>query len=248
MYFLLLELILVIGFFQQVISSSSDVPPPPGPALRAIHASADTQPVDIYFNGTKILSSIGFGKASPFLSVPLGNAAIKVTYAGKDKPILDGNVILATKSWFSALAFGSSVQQGNEKLQVLVITDLANAPATGKYKIRVVHAAVSIPFVDVYAVAPEVKIADSKPVIKNLGFGQSAPASGELALELPVGTYVLYLAAAGTTIEVYQSPVLPVSGGDFLVAAVLSGEPVDKKSVKLLVADVNGESWFLNPQ
>ena len=134
MYSLLLELILVIGVFQQVISSSSDVPPP-GPALRAIHASADTQPVDIYVNGTKILSSIGFGTSSPFLSVPLGNAAIKVTYAGKDKPILDGNVILATKSWFSALAFGSSVQQGNEKLQGLVITDLANAPATGKYKV-----------------------------------------------------------------------------------------------------------------
>ena len=60
-----------------------------------------------------------------------------------------------------------------------------------------------------------------------------------------MGTYVLYLAAAGTKIEVYHSPVLPVSGGDFLVAAVLSGEP---KSVKLLVADANGESWFLNPQ
>ena len=62
-----------------------------------------------------------------------------------------------------------------------------------------------------------------------------------------MGTYVLYLTAAGTKIEVYQSPAGPVTGGDFLVAAVLSGEP-EKKSVKLLVADVNGESWFLNPQ
>ena len=110
-------------------------PPPSAPALRALHASTDTQPVDVYINGTKVLSNVAFGTSSPFLSVPLGTAALKVTYVGKDEAIISANLELIAKSWYSALAIGSSVTQGDEKLQGLLIADLANTPATGKGKV-----------------------------------------------------------------------------------------------------------------
>jgi len=66
---------------------------------------------------------------------------------------------------------------------------------------------------------------------------------------VPVGSYVLYLAPTGTKVAVYQSPVVAVSSGDdYLVTAVTSNDQSDKKTVKLLVVDVFGQSKFLNPQ
>jgi hypothetical protein len=91
--------------------------------------------MDVYINGTKILSNVAFGTSSPFLSVPLGTAALKVTYVGKDEAIISANLELIAKSWYSALAIGSSVTQGDEKLQGLLIADLANTPAAGKGKV-----------------------------------------------------------------------------------------------------------------
>ena len=123
-------------FSHQAISVVSDLlPPPSAPAFRAIHASADTQPVDVYINGTNILTNIGFGQSSAYLSIPLGAAAIKFTYVGKTPSIVDGNVVLAEKRWYSAIAIGSSVEKGDEKLQGLLIADLANAPASQKAKV-----------------------------------------------------------------------------------------------------------------
>jgi hypothetical protein len=125
-------------FSHQAISVVSDLlPPPSAPAFRAIHASVDTLPVDVYVNGTKILTNVGFGKSSVFLSIPLGTAAIKVTYAGKTTSIIDGNVVLSEKRWYSAIAIGSSVGTGKEKLQGILVADLANVPAAGKGKVCV---------------------------------------------------------------------------------------------------------------
>jgi hypothetical protein len=105
------------------------------PAFRAIHVSTDTHPGEVYINGTKVLSNIGFGKSSAFLSIPLGEAVIKATYVGRDEPIIEGDVVFAGKRWYSAIAIGTSVGTGNEKLRGLVIADLANAPASGKGKV-----------------------------------------------------------------------------------------------------------------
>jgi len=130
---LVFMVVVQLQFFAQ--ASRDFTPPPSAPALRAVHASADTQPVDIYINGSKILSNVGFGTSSPFLSVPFGIAAIKVTYVGKDEAIIDANLELTAKRWYSALAIGSSVKQVDEKLQGLLIADLANTPTTGKGKV-----------------------------------------------------------------------------------------------------------------
>ena len=117
-----------------------------------------------------------------------------------------------------------------------------------------------VPFVDVYAVAPGVLIEvyvctsfkhasnysllnqDSQPIIKNLGFGQSAPASDELALEVPEGEYTLYLTLTGTKFSFYHSPLVKLfNGDDYLLAAVR----IDEKVVNLLAVDVFGQSKFL---
>lgn len=132
MFSLLFAALVSVGIIQQTFSQVISAP-----AFRAIHASVDTHPVEVYINGTKILSNIGFGKSSAYLSIPLGEAAIKATYVGRDEPIIDGNVVFVGKRWYSAITIGTSVGNGDEKLQGILIADLANAPASGKGKVLV---------------------------------------------------------------------------------------------------------------
>lgn len=87
--------------------------------VRVVHASPDAGTVDVYVDGTKLLSNFAFGTVTDYVSVAAGSHKIQVTPAGKDVSAavitqdvsVDGGMVYTvaaigtTSSGFSLTAF-----------------------------------------------------------------------------------------------------------------------------------------------
>src|SRR5579885_3255440 len=62
--------------------------------VRVVHASPDAGSVDVFVDGTKLLSNFAFGTITNYVSVPAGSHEIKVAPAGR----VSGRQSLANRS------------------------------------------------------------------------------------------------------------------------------------------------------
>src|SRR5674536_162347 len=107
--------------------------------VRVAHLSPDAPSVDVYVNGAKTLSGVSYKTVSKYLSVPPGQYRFEVRPAGADvgsKAVIDASDTLAAGKAVTVAAVGALA---NIKGQVY--NDDISAPASGKAKVRVVHAA-----------------------------------------------------------------------------------------------------------
>ena len=101
--------------------------------------SCDVTCVDVHVNGAKTLSGVSYKTVSKYLSVPPGQYRFEVRPAGADagsKAVIDASDTLAAGKAVTVAAVGALA---NIKGQVY--NDDISAPASGKAKVRVVHAA-----------------------------------------------------------------------------------------------------------
>jgi hypothetical protein len=222
------------------------VPTPVAPTtqLRAIHASADTPAVDVFVNGSRALSGVTFGQASAFSTVPAGATRVQVSLAGQPatSAAIDLQATLAERRDTTAIAIGSGTT-GATRLQALVVDDNGAAPAAGQVKLRVVHAAPAVPAVDVFVTAPDAAL-PSTPTIDNLSFAQQAPAAGQVALQVPAGSYRVRIVVDGQTVVAYDSGTLSLAAGsDIVVIAVPDAGP-SLSPVQLLLAPKGATAAF----
>ena len=103
------------------------------PFIRAIHASSDTPPVDIYLNGTDAVSNLAFGDATLYDAIKQGNLLLEVKNLSGSE-LLSANLPIDSNSGFSALVIGSSINL-LEKLEALLIADPGNLAKFGKAKV-----------------------------------------------------------------------------------------------------------------
>jgi hypothetical protein len=75
--------------------------------LRAIHLSPDAPEVDVWVNGAKVLSNVGFKATSPFLEVPAGHTDLKIAVAGTTTVVLSANPTLNAGEIYTAAAIGT---------------------------------------------------------------------------------------------------------------------------------------------
>ena len=103
------------------------------PFIRAIHASSDTPPVDIYLNGTDAVSNLAFGDATLYDAIKQGNLLLEVKNLSGSE-LLSANLPIDSNSGYSALVIGSSINL-LEKLEALLIADPGNLAKFGKAKV-----------------------------------------------------------------------------------------------------------------
>lgn len=117
--------------------------------VRVIHASHDTPPVDVYFDGKKIVSSLAFTKASSYLTFPSGSHKFALFAEGAnpvaEQPVLD------TEEWnIPAGAKISIAATGlRQDVHTFLVDDRTAPPEGDTAKLRVVHVGVDVPAVDV---------------------------------------------------------------------------------------------------
>jgi hypothetical protein len=131
--------VLAIGFatagktpaIQPLLLTDQNTPPASGQiALRAVHASPSTGPVDIYVEapgtgvgGNPTLTNVPFGTASNYLTVPAGSYEIYVTPTGSKTVALDsGAIALAAGAVRTAVALDAP--GGGAPLTAIVLDDL----------------------------------------------------------------------------------------------------------------------------
>ncbi|WP_028456054.1 DUF4397 domain-containing protein [Chitinilyticum litopenaei] len=173
-------------------------------AVRAIHASPDAPAVDVVASGSVLFPNVSFFAASAYANVPAASYDVALNLAGTATSALSQNLAVAAGKHYSVFAVGLAA--GTPALQYLVAEDDRMAPASGKAKVRVVHASPDAPAVDVAA--------NGSNVLTNVAF----PAVSAY-LEVPAGAYTFDVKPAGSASVVKSATVTLEAGKIYTVVA-----------------------------
>jgi hypothetical protein len=172
--------------------------------IRLVHASPDSQPVDVAVDGKTVVTNLAFGGVSPatgYLTVTAGNRRVEVRATGTTADLINSNVSFGSGKEYTAIASGFMTPPPNNDptvvgIAAVVLTDDNSAPTSGNVKLRLVHDAPwdgvppNPPNLDVYIVTPGTDISGMSPTISNLAYGQAssyqsvAPSSNQVIFTL----------------------------------------------------------------
>ena len=124
--------------------------------LRAIHASPDAGPVDIYVSGAlnRVFTDVPYGAASPYVNAPRGTYNVEVRPAGADpssQPVLSltGVDLSENRQRLTVIAAGLASGAGDEALRLLTLFEDFATPDANETIVRIVHASASAPSVKI---------------------------------------------------------------------------------------------------
>jgi Domain of unknown function (DUF4397) len=173
--------------------------------LRVAHFSTDAPPVDIWVNGSVVLSGVPYKTVSDYLTLDAGEYRIQVTPAGTKTPVvIDATVSLEPSHVYTVAAVGF-LSSGT--LQPLVLLD-DRTVGTGA-RLRFVHASADTGSVDV-------ALAGGAVLFPNVSFQKASD-----YIEVPGGTYDLEVRPAGAREVALSIPgVMVADGTTYTVFAV----------------------------
>jgi LPXTG-motif cell wall-anchored protein len=181
--------------------------------VRVVHASPDAPAVDVWVDGNKVLSNVGFFTASDYLDVPAGPHDIKVTPTGDaNTTVIDAKgVSVEAGKAYTIAAVGKLAE-----IRPAILADNLAAPAPGKAHVRVVHASPDAPAVDI-------KVKGGPTLISGLAFPKDSGYS-----PVDAGTYDLVVTPAGSDTVALDLAGTQLEAGkiyDIFAVGLLNGEP-----------------------
>ncbi len=148
--------------------------------VRVIHASPDAPNVDVWVDGTKVLTDVPYQAVSDYLNVPAGDHNLKVTPTGTTSAVIDADVTLDAGTAYTVAAINPVAS-----ISAAVLVD-DRTPVPGKARLRVFHASSNAP------ASVDVALAGGSVLVPGLEYGK---ASGYLTVD--PGSYDLEIRAAG---------------------------------------------------
>lgn len=216
------------------------------PFLYALHASPDAPAVDIYAGAAEVFDNVPFGVMGR-IQVPPAEYTLDF-FAGQagvtPKPSSSPAASIKTPALdpgatYLAVASGLLSSSGANKFQLVALADGFDSPASGKARVRAVHASPDAPSVDIGAVSMAGKL-DANPPITNVSFPSATDAAG---LELPAASLTLGFAPTGSLNTVKEFDVsLPDGGKLFAIAAGLLAPGSNQPAFQLLVVNATASS------
>ena len=165
-------------------------------------------PVDVEVDSKTVLTGIGFGQTPTYQKVTSGSRKISIFLTGTTtNPVFSGTVSFGSgdTTLISVNPFSS--------ITLTPFTDDNTVPASGNFRLRIIHASPTAGNVDVYLVTPPGPIGGLSPQTKNLSFSPSGGASATSYFSLPAGNYEVVLTQAGT-----QNPIFGLDASYTLTA------------------------------
>jgi LPXTG-motif cell wall-anchored protein len=190
--FVISALFLSVGFIIPVAAQDTNA------RVRVIHASPDAPAVDVFVDGSAVLTNVAFPAISDYLSVPAGEHKIAVapTGAGEAAAVITANPTFAAGMAYTVAAVGQVAT-----IRGQIFNDNLAAPAAGKAHVRVIHASPDAPSVDV-------KVAGGPTLISALAFPNASD-----YLPVDVGSYNLQVTPAGASDVVIDLPNTVLTAG-----------------------------------
>lgn len=196
--------------------------------VRVLHASPDAPAVDVWVDGSKVLTNVAFKGLSSYLPLPAGAHNIKVVATGTTTPaLIDATPTFDAGKKYTVAAIGKAAS-----VAAKVIVD-DGATVAGSAKLRVIHLSPDAPAVDV-AVAGQ---APADAPVKNLSYPD---ATGYLTLA--PNSYNFEVRLTGTTTVALPLPGVALAAGtNYTVFAVgLAAADVPAGQVLSVVVGVDG--------
>lgn len=126
--------------------------------LRVVHNVAKGPAVDVFVDGKQVLSNVGYSKVSEYLKVPSGNHSIEVTPYKSISRLAGVQASVAPGADYTVIAGGDINRP--ESLGLLVLQNDKTCPQRGQSHVRFVHAAATVPAVDVWVDGPTMLFRD----------------------------------------------------------------------------------------
>jgi hypothetical protein len=184
--------------------------------VRIIHVAPGTGSIDAFVSDTQVATTLTYGSATQYISVPDGSHTVELTAAGQDNTSLYKQVVAVYANTYLTIFAVNPAASISE----LVLTDNDTQPDSGDFKLRVVHVSPSANPVDVYVTAPSTSITNVPATFRNLPY-QTA----EAYLQLGAGSYEVRFTNAGTKTVIADTAAFTPNVGDIYTVA-LADAPV----------------------
>jgi hypothetical protein len=165
---------LALGALAAPVAADSDA------MVRVIHASPDAPNVDVWVDGTQVLTDVPFTAVSDYLALPAGDHQVQVTATGSTDPVIDATLTLEAGTSYTVAATGFLADIG----PTVFVDD--RTPASDASRLRVIHASPSAP------ASVDIALADGPILIDGLAYQAASD-----YLTVDPGTYALEIRAAG---------------------------------------------------
>lgn len=182
--------------------------------------------VDVQVDSKTVLTGIGFGQTPTYQKVNSGSHTLKIFQTGTTtNPAFSGTV-----SFPSGDSTLISINPFNT-MALAAFTDDNTAPASGDFKLRIIHASPTSGNVDIYILTPPGPIGSLSPQIKNLGFSPTGGGSATSYSSFAAGNYEIVMTQTGT-----QNPI---NGLDF--SSTFTAGQI--RTIVILDAATGGGPW-----
>ena len=189
--------------------------------VRVAHFSPDAPAVDVYVNDDKVLSGVEYKTVSKYLELPAGSYDLAVRPAGaaaSSDAVIEATAEVKAGNAYTVAAVGALAD-----IEGKILSDDLSAPASGKAKVRVIHAAPEVPAVDVAV--------EGGPTLFE---GAEFPSATDYA-EVDAGTYPVQVKAASGG-DVLLEASLPVKAGTIYSVAAVGGAGKDAELLSIVDA------------
>jgi hypothetical protein len=185
--------------------------------VRVVHASPDAPNVDVWVDGTTVLTDVPFTAVSDYLALPAGEHNVQVTATGATDPVIDADVTLEAGTAYTVAATGMLAD-----IAPVVLTD-DRTPADGQSKLRVFHASPSAP------AEVDIAVSGGPTLVEGLPFPEATD-----YLTVDAGTYALEIRAAGETTAALSLDATLESGQNY--TAIAMDDPEAEAGVQVIIA------------
>jgi len=143
--------------------------PTSGVRVRLMNALTSSQSLNFLVDGQVTASGVGFGGASPYVSISLGSHRLSAQASGTGTTLID-----FTRDLNSEGAFSLIPAPGLDQFGALFIAD-DPTPASGQAKVRLVHVAAAPGPISLYITSMTGDLSSATPAVASLSFGAASP-------------------------------------------------------------------------
>jgi len=179
--------VLGLGFLAVAACGDDDVVA--GGRVRVAHFSPDAGTVNLEVNGNEVIPGITYPNSTLYYDVQEGTNEISLVSNATGATLISETVTISGGDDRTIVALNMAAD-----LEGLALTDDNSAPAAGRVRVRLLHAAPSAGVVDIYVTDPSASLVGAVPAAAGVAFKDVSD-----YLDVAAGTYRVRVTAAGTT-------------------------------------------------
>jgi hypothetical protein len=192
------------------------------PVVRFVHASPLAPNVTLYRNDSALpdATNVAYTFASSYADIDMGSATWTVKTADASATSIGSVNIDPVRGDKYTIVALPAPNNGNT---VALIMDPYNKPlGSTSTRVRLMNAAVASGSVDIYmvGVGSDINSASAVPTVAATQYGNAGPASGSDSVDIPGGTYDVYVTSAGTKTVLFKGRIQFGDNNDLLFLTV----------------------------